>query len=384
MATAPKTLGDLRLFTGAPQLENFAHFKDLIPVQRMEPSRRPRPWPAGAAVELPGSFPFGGEHRPVAEMLERTGSAALLILRDGEIRYEHYWHTGGPEVQWISMSVAKSFVSALVGMLVDDGTIPDIGAPISDHIAVEPGSAYDGVSIRDVLLMSSGARWNEDYSNPESDVAKFMPAMRPEGEGLDAFVSHMTREFEPGTLCRYNSGDTLALGMLLRAVSGRSIGDLMQEKLMDPLGAEQPGYWAIDAFGVEMAAGGLNLTARDFARLGELYRLGGEWDGARVVSEEWVRDSTRVTAPQCSPERMAEPGEDPHMGYGYQWWLPTNDHGAFSAIGVYNQFIFVDPTTKTTIVKLSANPAYGTTTDPAVNATDENIALLLHLAAQDF
>lgn len=384
MSTASHPFRDLRLFSGLPQYENFANMKRLVPVSAMQPSQMPRPWPSGDPIELPESFEVDGDSRSVQEMLARTGTVALLVLRDGAVRFEQYWHTGGPDVQWTSMSVAKSFVSAMVGMLVDDGSIPDIDAPISDTISVEPGSAYDGVAIRDVLLMSSGARWNEDYSDPDSDVLRFTPASEPGGEGLDAFIAHMQKEFEPGTVCRYCSGDTQALGMLLRAASGRTLTELMQERIMGPLGMEQPGYWWVDPFGVELAAGGLLLTARDFARLGELYRQGGMWDGTRILSEAWVRDSTRVTAPQCSPERMAASGGTPGLGYGYQWWLPTNDHGAYSAIGVYNQFVFVDPVTSTTIVKLSANPAYGTTTDPALDAEEETMAFLLALAAREF
>lgn len=379
-----KTIADIGLFSGIPQLDNFANFKNLVPVSRMAPSSTPRVWPQGEQIALPETYRFNGEDLSVEGLLRDTSTSALIVLRDGKVRYEGYWHTGGPDVQWISMSVAKSFVSAMVGMLVDDGAIGDIDEPISDYVRVEPGSAYDGVSIRNTLLMSSGARWNEDYSSQESDVRGLNQAMRGIGGDLDEFIARMSPEHAPGSLCRYNSGETQVLGALIRSASGKSVSEFMHERLMEPLGFERDGYWWVDTSGVEAAFGGLNLTARDFARLGELYRLGGVWDGSRLLSEEWVRDSTTVTAPQCAPERLALPGQEAAWGYGYQWWLPVNDHGAYTAIGVYNQFVFVDPVTNTTIVKLSANERYGTSATEEGNLEDENIAFLLTLAALEF
>src|SRR5690625_1652750 len=146
------TFADLGLFTGISQSENFADLKNLIPVREMTPATNPRPWPLGDSIELPEHFETHDSRLEVNEVLARTATSALLVLRDGAIRYENYWNTGGRDVQWISMSVAKSFVSALVGALVDEGTIRSIDDPITDYITVPAGSAYDGVKIRDILL----------------------------------------------------------------------------------------------------------------------------------------------------------------------------------------------------------------------------------------
>ncbi len=377
-----KTILDLGLFTGVSQSEHFGNLKNLIPVREMSPSATPIAWPEGEQIALPDTYSTAEGEQSVQALLERTSTSALLIIRDGEIRHESYYGTGGRDVQWLSMSVAKSFVSALVGQLVADGRIRSIDDPISEYIEVEEGSAYDGVSIRNVLLMSSGARWSEDYSDPQSDALGLSLALGGAQGDLDSFVRGMHKELTPGSVCRYNSGDTQALGMLIRAATGGTIADYMQQVLVEPLGFEYPSYWLIDGSGIEAAFAGLNLTARDYARLGELYRRGGEWNGRQVIPAEWVRDSVRQTAPQC---KLSAQEEFADIAYGYQWWLPLDtSEGAFTAIGVYNQFVYVDPTTNTTIVKLSANQRYGLSLDESDNLEGANMALLHTLATMEF
>jgi len=375
-----RSLADLGLFTGAPQHENFCRVKDLLDVREMAPSAKPHTWPQGAPVTLPETYEFDGATRSTEEFLVDTDTAALLVLVDGALRHEHYALTGGPDVQWLSMSVAKSFISALVGIAVDEGHIGGIDEPISSYVPVRAGSAYDGLPIRHALQMSSGARWNEDYHDPDSDIFRLSAATMGVGGTLDDFVATMARESEPGTLCRYNSGETQVLGALLARATGRSVSAYMREKLGEPLGLGSPGYWIVDPAGVELSFGGLNLTARDFAKIGELYRNGGVWQGEQLVPAEWVRDSVTVTAPHLAPGRPLIGGHPFPLGYGYQWWLPDGDRGEFSAIGVYNQFVYVDPASATTIVKLSANRRYGTSTEEYTNRELETIALLRAIA----
>jgi CubicO group peptidase (beta-lactamase class C family) len=375
-----RSLADLGLFTGAPQHENFCRLTDLLDVREMAPSAKPHTWPQGAPIALPETYEFDGATRSTEEFLVDTDTAALLVLVDGALRHEHYALTGGPDVQWLSMSVAKSFISALVGIAVDEGHIGGIDEPISTYVPVRAGSAYDGLPIRHALQMSSGARWNEDYHDPNSDIFRLSAATMGLGGTLDDFVATMARESEPGTLCRYNSGETQVLGALLARATGRSVSAYMREKLGEPLGVSSPGYWIVDPAGVELAFGGLNLTARDFAKIGELYRNGGVWQGEQLVPADWVRDSVTVTAPHLAPGRPLIGGDPLPLGYGYQWWLPDGDRGEFTAIGVYNQFVYVDPASDTTIVKLSANRRYGTSTEEYTNRELETIALLRAIA----
>ncbi|MCG7205093.1 serine hydrolase domain-containing protein [Streptomyces arenae] len=375
------TLLDFGLFTGAPQHENFCRINELLDTREVPAASRPHIWPEGEPTALPDTFRFDGTDRKVEEFLAGTDTAALLVLVDGEIRHEWYALTGGPEVPWLSMSVAKSFISALVGIAVAERHIRSIEDPISAYVPVKPGSAYDGVSIMDVLRMSSGARWNEDYSDPGSDIYQLVLAtVGIEGAHLDGFVAAMGRESEPGTVCRYNSGETQILGALVAKATGRTVADYMREKLTEPLGTASPGHWILDNTGTEVSYAGLNLTARDYALLGELYRNGGQWNGRQLVPAQWVHDSTTITAPHLEPGRPLIGDEHTDLGYGYQWWLLDGDRGEFSAIGVYNQFIYIDPTARTTIVKLSATRTYGTSTEESANREGETIAFLRAVA----
>ncbi len=374
---------DLGLFTGIPQHENFCRIDELVSSRAMAPSSNPRPWPEGSSEELVESFEFDGTTSSTAAFLADTDTAAVLVLKDGVVRHESYYLTGGRDVRWLSMSVAKSFTSALVGIAVQEGLIASIEDPISNYIRVEPGSAYDGVSIRSVLQMSSGARWHEDYSDPESDIARIGGACAGADGGLDNFIATMSRDVPPDTLCRYNSADTQALAALLRSVTGQSLSEFMQSRLVEPLGFTNPSAWLVDPLGVELGFGGLAVTARDYARIGELYRNGGRVDDLQVVDAEWVKSSVTASAPHLQSGKVVVGGITTPEGYGYQWWLPPGEHGEFEAVGVYNQFVFVDPVAGVTIVKLSANHTYGTTEDEPENREGETTAFL-HAVAHQF
>lgn len=369
------SLFELGIFAGVPQHDNFCRIPEILPTTAMPPSATARQWPLGEPVQPPQTYVFAGTARSVEDFFVQTDTAALLVIQDGAVRYERYALTGGPGVTEISMSVAKSFISALVGIAVADGHITGIDEPISAYVPVEKGSAYDGVSIKDVLQMSSGARWNEDYHDPASDVYRLMGAMGS-GGSLDDFVATMAPDSEPGTVCRYNSGDTQALGALLVHATGRSITDYMHDRVFQPLGMTSPGHWLVDSKGMEVAFAGLAMTARDYARLGELYRNDGVWDGRQIVPASWVQQSVRPDSEHLEPGRPIVGTHPFGFGYGYQWWIPDGTRGEFTAIGVYNQFIYVDPLSHSVIVKLSANRAYGTSDQERTNRESETLAFL--------
>ena len=369
----------LKLYSGEPQHDVFPRLIEMFPTGRMEPEA-PGPFPRGPELTLPIEFSFDGTARSVADFLASTDTAALLVAKDGHILLEEYSLTGGQTVNWISWSVAKSFVSALVGIAVAEGHVGDIEDPMDRCAPALKGSVYEGVRIRDVLQMSSGARWSEDYSDPDSDVIRFGNAIAA-GGSLDEFVAGMTRATTPGAVCQYNSADTQALGSLLVGATGRSLTDYMQEKLYTPLGMEYRGYWLRDSRGMEMAFGGLCLTARDFAKIGELFRQRGRVGDRQVVPEPWVEASVRPSAQHLQVGRVLVGGHVLPLSYGYQWWIPAGDRGEFSAIGVYNQFVFVDPSRDVVIVKLSANRRYGTSPDEATNREMETIEFLRAVAA---
>jgi len=359
------------LFSGAEQYQNFGRMPELFPSTTMPPSSTPMQFGEGEQIDLPETFVFKNESVNTEGFLKETDTSGLLVIKDGDVRLERYMLTGGRNVRWLSMSVAKSFISALVGIAVSEGKIESIEEPITKYVPKLAGSAYDDVRIKDILQMSSGARWNEDYADSSSDINRFSKIFAI-GGSMNDFAATLERETEPGTVNHYNSIDTQALGMLLVNATGKSITDYMTEKLWHPIGAESPAHWLVDSEGMEMAFGGLNATARDYAKIGELYRLGGKWNGQQIVPAEWVTASVTADAPHLLPKND---GSNFDIGYGYQWWLPIGDKGEFSAIGVYNQFIYVNPDQNVVIVKLSASSDYGTTDDESSYRETETIEM---------
>ena len=344
------------LFTGEEQYQNLNRVYEIFPTSKLSHSSKPLVFKKGAPLELPSNFIFEDKVVKVDEYLSRTDTSALLILEDGKISYENYWLTGGKNVQWISMSVAKSFISALIGIAIDQGHIKSLEDEVTDYVPQLKNSAYDNVRIKDILQMSSGASWNEDYSDPNSDINRSSKIFAI-GGSLDEFSASLKKELKPGSYNRYNSTDTQVLGMLLREATRTSITKYMEEMLWHPMGAQDSGYWILDSKNMEMAYAGFNATARDYAKLGELYRLGGKINGKQIIPSDWVKASVKPDAPHLMPGD--NPLSDFPLGYGYQWWVPDLS-GDFSAIGVYNQFIYVSPKSNMVIVKLSANSIYGT------------------------
>ncbi|KAL5347522.1 hypothetical protein ACLOAV_007834 [Pseudogymnoascus australis] len=379
--TQPASLAETGLFTGTPQHEFFCRIDSLAPVSRMPVSSTPYVWQIGPLISIPASYVFKGATKSTEDFLVDTDTAALLVLVDGQVQYERYLLTGGPKVNWLSMSVAKSFVSCLVGIAIDEGFIKSVDEPISKYVPVQPNSAYDGVSIRTVLHMSSGARWNEDYNDPNSDIFQINQAVLGKGSGLDGFVARMVRESAPNTVCRYNSGETQVLGALVAHATKRSLTEYMTEKLVQPLGFESPSFWITDMLGTELSYAGLNMTARDYAKLGELYRNGGMWQGKQIISTSWIQESTTIDSPIREAGQPIVGDHSLDLGYGYQWWIPAGHKGDYCAIGVLNQLVYVNPEKKVTIVKLSANRKYGTSTREDTNRDSENVEFLRAIAA---
>ena len=365
------------LFSGEEQYENLNRFYKFIDSSTLSPSSNPLNFKSSKTISLPASFNFNDVVIETENFLQRTDTSALLILQNGRIQFEKYWLTGGENVQWMSMSVAKSFISALVGIAIRDGHINNIEEAISDYVPELKNSPYNNVRIKDVLQMSSGASWNEDYSDPESDINRWAKIFAL-GGSFDEFIQTLSDDLKPGTRNHYNSMETQALGMLVDRATGKTITNYMTEMLWHPMGASNEGYWLLDSEGMEMAFAGLNITARDYAKFGELYRLDGKLNGQQIVPESWVKDSITPDGPHLTPGN--NPLSDYPLGYGYQWWVPGGDKGEFMAIGVYNQMIYVAPESNMVIVKLSANSSYGTDEDTDMASELETIEFFRAIA----
>ena len=231
----------------------------------------------------------------------------------------------------------------------------DIQQPVSDYAPSLRGTGYEGVSIKDVLQMSSGIRFNEDYGDFFSDINRMGRAIAF-NTSLDEFVGSLRRERTPGTFHHYISTDTQVLGMVLRGATNETLASYLQSRIWQRIGMESDAYWMIDCNGMELAFGGLNATLRDYARFGQLYLNGGEWSGKQIVPLAWIRASITPDAPHLQPGD--NPASSSVLGYGYQWWIPPQPDGDYLAIGIYNQFIYVHPGHKLVIAKSSAYPSY--------------------------
>lgn len=302
-----------------------------------------------APAPLPAEFTLDGATYNTADFLERTKTTSLIVIRDDKIEFEDYFLGTGPEDRRISWSIAKSFLSALVGIAIDEGAIASMDDPVEKYAPLLKGSAYEGVTLRQVAMMSSGVAFNEDYLDYDSDINK-MGRELALGGSLDEFSARITATAgAPGENWRYVSIDTHVLGMALRGATGQPVADYMAEKLWSKIGVEADAYYSTDGEGAAFVLGGLNMRTRDYARFGRLFLKDGMWEGEQVISRDWVRESTSDLAPPPAP--TYERGEH----YGYQWWLPPEHDDEFYGIGVYGQYLWIDRKTGVVIVKTSAD-----------------------------
>jgi CubicO group peptidase (beta-lactamase class C family) len=289
----------------------------------------PTPLPAGPPLELAVD---------VGDYMAGQRSAALLVVHDGKLRLERYglgFDSGG---RWTAFSVAKSITSTLVGAALRDGFIRSMDDKVSDYITDLKGSAYDDVSIRQLLTMTSGVRWSENYADPNSDVARFNNH-QPEA-GVDALVSYMRRlprEVPAGTRWNYSTGETNLVGILLGQATKKPLATYLSEKIWVPAGMEQQATWILSKTGKEISGCCLQAASRDFARFGLFILNGARVGGQSVVPDGWLAEATS--------ERVAI--GVPGRGYGYQWW--TYSDGTFAARGIFGQGIFIDPKRKLVI-----------------------------------
>jgi CubicO group peptidase (beta-lactamase class C family) len=332
LATLP-TNRDL-LFWSQPQRDAAFRALDRLPVLA-----KARVVPAGSAVTpLPPGPPL---KLPVDVDAYMAGqrSAALLIVHDGKLRLERYGLDFDGSGRWTSFSVAKSVTSTLVGAALRDGFIKSMDDKVSDYIPEMKGSAYDDVNIRQLLTMTSGVRWNEDYADPNSDVARFNNH-KPE-EGVDAIVSYLRRlprEAPPGTRWNYSTGETNLVGILVSHATKKPLSQYLSEKIWVPAGMEQQATWILSKTGQEISGCCIQAASRDYARLGQFILNGARVNGQAIVPDGWLAEATTERTPIGVPGR----------GYGYMWW--TYADGSYAARGIFGQGIFIDPKRKLVIV----------------------------------
>ncbi|TNE65500.1 MAG: class C beta-lactamase-related serine hydrolase [Alphaproteobacteria bacterium] len=339
--------------------ETFRHTRDYFPTRTVHTGDYVSAF-AYHFEDLPETYVYDGKERSIMELMKETGTTGLLVARRGTVLYEQYFQGETGDDRHIQFSVTKSFVSALFGIAMQDGLIDSVDDQVTKYLPEMKGTGYDGVTLRDVLTMSSGIEFTEDYGDLTSDVNRMSMTIGT-GGSLDDFARSLKRNREPGTYNDYVSVNTHVLGMIIVRVTGQSLSEYLENRLWKPMGMEHEAYFLIDGHGMEVAMGGLQTSLRDMARMGLLYLNGGRWGDEQLVPADWVQASVTPGAPHLMPG-FGNPGSSSPYGYGFQWWTPSNPHGDFSAVGIYDQFIYVDPTTGIVIAKTSANKSYN---DPA-------------------
>jgi CubicO group peptidase (beta-lactamase class C family) len=278
--------------------------------------------------------------------------AGLLVLKDGKIALESYQYGNSPTTRWMSMSIAKSITSTLIGAAIKQGAIASLDDSVTKYVHSLVGSAYDGVSIRDILMMSSGVRWNETYTDPTSDRRRLLEAQiaQKPGAALD-IMKQLPRASAPGTVNTYNTGETLVAGEVVHYAVKRTLSEYLSERIWKPFGMEADATWWLDSpDGIEIAGSGFSATLRDYGRFGLFCLGGGRIGNEQVLPAGWMDEAG-------SPKKLKNGKK---LDYGYFWWPAVatpetpDPEGAYIGEGIFGQYLYVNPKEQLVIVVWSA------------------------------
>jgi CubicO group peptidase (beta-lactamase class C family) len=334
------------------QVNTFRNIDRLFPVRIVRHGPDVLALPAAAELLTQVEFSSGGKTYDLIDYMALNRVTALLALKDGKTAYEDYEMGNTQKTRWMSMSIAKSITSSLLGAAIQDGHIKSIDDPVTRYVGKLKGSAYDGVSLRFLLQMASGVKWDETYTDPASDRRRMLDAQIAQRPGaiLDLMAS-LPRVGAPGTIWNYSTGETFVAGAVVRAAVGRPLAEYLSERIWIPAGMESDATWWLESpDGLEIGGSGLSACLRDYGRFGLFLMNGGIAAGRRILPEGWVRDAG-------SSKTIGGTVVD----YGYLIWpfraRPGSvNQGAFQAFGIYGQHIYVNPRERVVIVVWSALP----------------------------
>lgn len=327
-------LNSILQWTQKQQLERYPAMEEFLKMGTIRRGETVRELPV-AAVQVDPTITHRGRTSSIDAFMAKERITGLIAVKDGQVVLEKYALGRKPEDRWTSFSVAKSMTATLIGAAVKDRYIRSVWDPITYYIPELKGSAYEGVSLRDVMTMTSGVKWNEDYTNPRSDVA--LSGVEPFDGRVNPIVAYMARlpkEAEPGRKFVYKTGETDLAGIALsRALAGKTLSQYASEKIWAPYGMEQDAIWMLDRAGQERGGCCMSMTLRDYARIGLFMLGGGEIDGKQVLPDGWVEKATGNRLPRAERERG--------QSYGYFWW--PSDTPNYRASGIFGQGIYVYP-----------------------------------------
>ena len=348
---ANDTIGTVRqMYDGAltPELaiHTFRNIDRLFPTRTVAPGAHPRPLPPSPTPLGAVHFHDRGTRYDLEQYLDLNRVAGLLVLSHGHIALERYRYGNSPRTRWMSMSVAKSITSTLVGAALAQHRIASLADPVTRYVTTLAGSAYDGVSVRDILMMSSGVRWIETYTDSSSDRRHLLEAQisqRP-GSAMQLMAS-LPRAARPGFVNNYSTGETQVAGESVRSAVGRPLADYLSDRNWSRYGMESDARWWLDSpDGHEIGGSGFSATLRDYGRFGEFILEGGIANGEQILPTGWIHEATTP--------KMLHGGKE--LTYGYFWWPGTSPSqrrdGAFEANGIFGQHIYINPAKQLVIV----------------------------------
>ncbi len=343
-----------RIFHPEERVENFRRMDRIFPFRSIARSAAPQPL-ARTSAAIAETYEFGGERRSLPGFLERTYNTGLIVLYEGKIVHESYRRGTTADSKLTSWSVAKSVVATLVGIALAEGSIRSLDDRADAYVRELEGSAYGRATVRDLLRMASGVKFDETYADRLSDINMLFYKVFIFGVPVNSAVASHAEEAPPGTRFRYVSADTQVLASILREATGMPLAKYAETRLWQPLGMESDAFWNVDApGGAELGYCCLNATLRDFAKIGQLYLQRGRWNGRQVLPEHWIALATRPGAEWQEPVNT----KDKFRGYAFQWWVPQGYDGEYYASGVWGQQIWVSEKDRVVVVRTSVDPQY--------------------------
>jgi CubicO group peptidase (beta-lactamase class C family) len=354
--TTQEEIGTVReIYNGALypdiQVRTFRHIDRLFPTRTVKHGNHVFPLPRTERPLQKLEFQSHGKSYDLYDYLSLNRVSGLLVLKDGKIALERYELGNTQATRWMSMSVVKSITSTLVGVAINDGYIKSVNDPITTYLPKMRGSAYDGVTVKNLLQMASGVKWDETYTNPSSDRRRMLDlqlAGRP-GSILE-FMSTLPRAGEPGTIWNYNTGETFVVGELIHGAVKRPVAQYLSERIWANYGMESDATWWLESKnGQEIGGSGLSATLRDYGRFGLFFMNGGVIGGKAILPADWVTEAG-------SGKMIA----GKKINYGYMWWVPEASdsvhNGAFYASGIFGQALYINRREKLVIAVWGARP----------------------------
>lgn len=358
----------------------FSHIRELVPTANVSRGEGPMVPLPRAERDLGGVAltTLDGKTITVNDALQLTYTDGIVVLHKGKIVYEKYFGEGSAQRPHIAFSVTKSFVGTLAAMLAANGKL-DPTAPVTKYVPELKDTAYGDATVREVMDMTIGVKFSENYSDPKAEVFDYARAggMVPSAPAYQgprsfyAFLVTLQKDGEHGQAFAYKTANAEILAWIVKRASGRSMASLLSSEIWSKLGAEHDAYFMADSIGTESGGGGLNTTLRDLARFGEMMRNKGKFNGQQIIPEAAVADIEKGG----KKEDFAEAGYALLKGWSYRdmWWITHNEHNAYTARGIYGQSIYVDPKAEMVIARYASHPM-------AANAANDPVSLPMYMA----